>query len=163
MATSAWAAGEADTAANIAIVRRLMDEGFNRGELAVCDELFSPDAVEHQRGNAAGADGIKGVISALRSWFSDFRIEIEDIVAQDDMVWFRNRATGTNDGPFMGFPPTQRTVDVDVIDIVRIRDGRVVEHWGVPDQLGVLFQLGLFSPPPSTPPERSAMQAQEAR
>jgi predicted ester cyclase len=123
-----------------------MDEGFSRGNLAVCDELFSPDAVEHQRGNGSGVEGVKGVISALRSAFSDFRIEVEDIVVDNEMVWFRNRATGTNDGSLMGFPPTHRKVDITVIDIVRIKDGRVVEHWGVPDQLGVLLQLGLFGP-----------------
>jgi len=150
MSNSTWTVGEQATA-NTAVVRRLMNEGFNRGNLDVCDELFSPDAVEHQRGNASGAGGIKAVIRALRGWFSDLRLDIEDIVAHEDMVWFRNRATGTNDGPFMGFPPTHRKIDITVIDIVRIKDGRIVEHWGVPDQLGALVQLGLFGPTATVP------------
>lgn len=153
MTTSAWTAGADTAGANVAIVRRLMDEGFNQGNLAVCDELVSPDAVEHQRGNQPGAEGVKAVINSLRSWFSDFRIEIEDIAAQDDMVWCRNRAVGTNDGHFMGFPPTDRKVDITVYDTVRIKDGRIVEHWGVPDQLGVVLQLGLFPPPGRRPPQ----------
>ena len=60
-----------------------------------------------------------------------------------DVAWARNVATGTNDGSFMGHPPTGRPMRIDVIDVVRVRDGRIVEHWGVPDRLGVLRQLGL--------------------
>lgn len=146
MTASSWAP-DADTAANVAIIRRLLSDGFNQGNLAVCDELYSKDAVEHQRGNQSGADGVKAIITTLRSWFSDFRIEIEDVIAQDDMVWVRNRATGTNDGHFMGFPPTGRQIDITVYDTVRIRDGRIVEHWGVPDQLGAVLQLGHFPMP----------------
>lgn len=52
---------------------------------------------------------------------------------------------GTNDGRLMGFPPTGRRVSIDLFDSVRIKDGRVVEHCGVPDQLGAL-QLGLTGP-----------------
>lgn len=135
---------------NIALVRRLMDEGFNRGNLAFCDELFIEDAVEHQAGNPQGRDGVKAVISTLRNGFSDFHIEIEDIVDADGTVWFRNRATGTNDGSFMGFPPSGRTVDITVYDQVRIENGRVVEHWGVPDRLESAMQLGHI-PPPGAP------------
>ncbi len=151
MTTTGWTP---DTeAANVAIVQRLMDEGFSQGNLAVCDELFHPAVVEHQRGNASGVDGVKAVITTLRSWFSDFHIEVEDSIARDDMVWFRNRATGTNDGHLMGFPPTGRRVAITVFDTVRIKDGRIVEHWGVPDQLDTLLQLGLFPPTPHRPPE----------
>lgn len=132
---------------NIGIVRRLMEEGFSNGDLAVVEELISPGCVEHQRGNAPGVEGVKRVVSTLRGWFSDFRIEIEDVVANDDTVWFRNRATGTNTGRFLGFEATGRPIDITVFDVVRIEGGRVVEHWGVPDQLGVALQLGLFAPP----------------
>lgn len=149
MTSGVWTARAGTEAANVALVRRVMEAGFSRGDLAVCDELYRPDVVEHQRGNRSGVEGIKEVISALRSWFSDFRIDIEDMVAVDDMVWFRNRAVGTNDGRFMGFPPTGRRVELTVIDIVRISDGRIVEHWGVPDQLGAMLQLGLLPPPPA--------------
>lgn len=147
MTVSSFTAPTDLEARNIAIVRRLMDEGFCQGNLAVCDEVFSPDSVEHQRGNPPGAEGAKKVITTLRTWFSDFRLEIEDIIARDDMVWFRNRATGVNTGSVMGFPPTGRTVELTVFDVVRFADGKVVEHWGVPDQLGLLLQLGLFTPP----------------
>jgi predicted ester cyclase len=131
---------------NIAIVRRLMEEGFSNGNLAVIEELISADCVEHQRGNGSGVEGVKRVVSTLHGWFSDFRLEIEDVVARGDTVWIRNRATGTNTGRFLGFEATYRPIDITVFDVVRIEGGRVVEHWGVPDQLGVALQLGLFAP-----------------
>jgi predicted ester cyclase len=56
-------------------------------------------------------------------------------------------AAGTNDGPFMGHPPTGRPMRVDVFDAIRLEHGRMVEHWGVPDRLGAMLQLGLVSPP----------------
>ena len=62
-------------------------------------------------------------------------------------MWLRNRATGTNTGRFLGFEPTNRPMEITVFDVVRIEGGRIVEHWGVPDQLAVALQLGLFTPP----------------
>ena len=132
---------------NIAATRRLIDEGFTGGDLAVCDELVAPDSIENQRGNRPGIEGTKGTIRTLHTWFSDFKLEIIDLVATEDTVWIRNRATGVNTGEVMGRPATGRPLDVTVIDIIRFADGKVVEHWGVADQLGMLIQLGLFGRP----------------
>ena len=139
-------------AENVAAARRVIDEGFSEGTLAVCDELFSPDMVEHQRGLWPGIDGVKDTIRTLRSWFSDFELTIVDLVASDDTVWIRNRATGVNTGEVFGQPATGRSIDITVVDIMRFADGRVVEHWGVPDQLGLLIQLGLFRRPEAPAP-----------
>ena len=57
-------------------------------------------------------------------------------------MWFRIRSTGTNDGPMWGRPPTGRPIDITVIDVMRVVDGRMVEHWGVADRLAVLKQIG---------------------
>jgi len=132
------------------IVRRLIEEGFNQGDLEVADELVSPDLVEHQNfgpDHAPGADGVKAVIASLKRAFSDFRLEIEDLAFDGDVVWLRMTGTGTNDGSFMGHPPTGRSMRTPVFDALRVVDGRIVEHWGVPDRLGTLFQLGLVQPP----------------
>ena len=133
-----------------AVARRLIEEGFNRGDLTVAEELTAPELVEHQDfgpGHAPGADGVKAVIASLRRAFSDFHLEIEDLSAHGDTVWLRMTGTGTNDGPFMGHAPTGRPMRTTVFDVIRVRDGRMVEHWGVPDRLAVLFQLGLAQPP----------------
>jgi predicted ester cyclase len=136
---------------NIAIARRLIDEGFSRGNLDVCDELVAVDATEHQRGLQPGAAGARQAIRTLHDWFDDFHLEIEDVIAEGDRVWLRNRATGVNTGRVFGRPPTGRRFEITVFDILRIHDGRIVEHWGVPDQLGLLVQLGLFDPRPADP------------
>ena len=133
--------------ANEAIYRRLIEEGFNQGNLAVVDELVAPDAQEHQRGSADGIEGTKGTIRYLRSAFPDFKITIDEIVVSGDKVWARQKGGGTNLGSFAGHPPTGIKAFTDVIDVVRIEDGKIVEHWGVPDQLGMMMQLGHITAP----------------
>lgn len=131
------------------IVRRLIEEGFNQGDLEVAAELTSDGLVEHQDfgpAHAGGAAGVKAVIASLRRAFSDFHLEIEDAAVDADTVWLRMVATGTNDGSFMGHPATGRPMRIDVVDVIRVEDGRMVEHWGVPDRLCALLQLGLFGP-----------------
>jgi predicted ester cyclase len=129
---------------NKALLLRLIDEGFNKGNLAVVDEIVSAGAKEHQRGNHDGSEGTKEVINTLRMWFPDFAMHVEDIVASGDEVWARFRATGTNLGPVMRRQPTGKRMSIDVIDIVKVKGGRIMEHWGVPDQLGMMLQLGLL-------------------
>jgi predicted ester cyclase len=136
---------------NEQLVRRVIDEGFSQGRLEVIDELFAPDAIENQvRGpgpRQSGAEGAKAVITGLRGAFPDLRYTIEDLISDDDKVWVRMIGHGTNLGPYMGHPPTGRSIAIDVIDIVRIKDGRIVEHWGVPDRLGAMMQMGILGQP----------------
>lgn len=132
------------------VVRRLIEEGFNAEQLAVCDEVIAPDLIEHQNygpDHASGADGVKAVIASLHRAYSDFHLAIEHLSVDGDLVWLLMKGTGTNDGSFMGNPATGRPMRIDVFDLLRVVDGRVVEHWGVPDRLGALFQLGLSRPP----------------
>jgi predicted ester cyclase len=131
---------------NIARMRRLLEEGFSRGDLHVLDELMAPDCVEHQRGNMSGRAGAKNTVETLHRWMSDFQLRVVDIAAYGDKVWSMNRASGVNSGSVMGNPPTGKRVEVDVFDVVRFEGGQVVEHWGVADQLGLMIQLG-FMPP----------------
>lgn len=135
--------------ANIAATRRLIDEGFTQGRLEVCDELFAIDSAEHQRGLKPGPDGARETIRTLHDWFDDFELRIEDVAATDDTVWIRNLATGVNTGSVFGRPPTGKRFEITVFDVLRFREGRIVDHWGVPDQLGLLVQLGLFGRPPA--------------
>lgn len=136
---------------NIAATRRLIHEGFSLGHVEVCDEIVAPDAVEHQRGLGPGREGVKDTIRTLHTWFDDFELVIEDLVATEDTVWIRARGSGVNTGSVFGRPPTGKRVEITVIDIARFEDGQLVEHWGVPDQLGMLLQLGLFGRPEPVP------------
>lgn len=129
---------------NTASFRRLIEVGFGTGDLGVVDEVVSPDLVERQRGLKGGRDGVKGTIATLRAWFSPFSMTIEDLAVDGDKVWARIRARGVNTGSIMGRPATGQPMEIDVIDIGRFEDGMLVEHWGVPDQLGMMSQLGLL-------------------
>jgi predicted ester cyclase len=132
--------------ANIAATRRFISEGFTQGRLEICDELVAPDMVEHQRGLAPGPEGAKETIRTLHSWFSDFELHIDDLAAAQDTVWIRCTGSGVNTGYVFGHEPTGRQMSISVFDVLRWRDGQLVEHWGVPDQLGLLVQLGIFDP-----------------
>jgi predicted ester cyclase len=135
------------TVSHEAIYRRMIEEAFNQGNLAVVDELVAPGAREHQRGAGDGIEGTKNTIKYLRSAFPDFKITIDEVVVSGDKVWARQKGGGTNLGSFAGHPPTGIKAFIDVIDVVRIEDGKIVEHWGVPDQLGMMMQLGLIPQP----------------
>jgi predicted ester cyclase len=130
---------------NEAIYRRLIEEAFNGGNLEVADELVAPGALEHQRGGPGdGPEGVKRTVTYLRTAFPDFTLTIDEVVAVGDKVWARQRGGGTNLGTFAGRPPTGKKAFIDVIDIARFQDGKLVEHWGVPDQLGMMQALGLI-------------------
>jgi predicted ester cyclase len=130
--------------------RRIVEEGIGRGDEDVLEAFVAPDVVEHQRGNQPGLEGAKGVARTLHRWMEDFSLTVEDIAVVGDTVWTRNRARGTNTGRVMGFGPTGAHVEVDVIDIGRFEDGRLVEHWGVADQMGLLLRVG-FDPRAAAP------------
>jgi hypothetical protein len=83
---------------------------------------------------------------ALRRGFSGLRFTTEDIIAEGDLVACRFTMTGTNTGEFMGMPATGRAVSVPGVDILRFKTGKVVEHWGLTDELSLLQQLGLLPP-----------------
>src|SRR6185437_4834016 len=136
---------------NEAIYRRIIEEGFNQGNLAVADELVAPGAAEHQRGSSDGPEGLKRTISYLRSVFPDFSLTIDELVAVGDTVWARQRGGGTNLGSFAGRPAIGLKAFIDVIDICRFENGLMVEHWGVPDQLGMMLALGHIAPPARQP------------
>jgi predicted ester cyclase len=129
--------------ANIATFRRAIEEGWSRGDAAVINELFAPDFIEHQAGIKPGRAGVIGASQALHAGFPDLRLTVEDVTATGDTVWARLRGTGTHEGPFQGAPATGRRIEITVIDVARIVDGRLVEHWGVADRLGLLQQIGL--------------------
>ncbi len=134
--------------AALGVISRILEEGFAAGDTAVVDELCSPDLVEHQFGLAGtGAEAIEGVKEAIQ-WLHravpDLTFTIEDWVEAGDTIWVRARARGTASGPVLG-PPSGRPVDITVIDVARITDGRIVEHWGVPDRFALLAQTGALA------------------
>ena len=128
---------------NKATLWRLIEEGFGRGNPAVVDEVLATNFVEHQNGiMPPNAEGVKGAITSLHMALSDLSYTVEDMMADGDKVWVRLKARSVHTGWFMGLPPSGKSVAIDVIDICRFENGKIVEHWGVPDRLGLMEQLG---------------------
>jgi predicted ester cyclase len=125
-------------------VRRFVDEYQTHADERAFDELIHPDLVDHSRppGIAEGPEGVRQQFDGFRAAFGGFRAEILDQVAEGDKVVTYKVFRGVHSGEFAGIPPTGREVEIAVIDIVRLVDGRIAEHWNVVDRLGLLAQLG---------------------
>ena len=128
-------------------------ERISRGELSVFDDTVGPDFVDH-----ALPPDVPPTIETVKQWFGqtlqafpDMTMTVEDAAEDGDMVWARVRMTGTHQGEFAGNAPTGRPFDIQVIDILRFDDdGKVVEHWGVSEDLQMLQQLGIVPDDPVT-------------
>jgi len=148
------AASQSGTAlgqANIARFQRLVDEGLNQGKLAVMDEVLSPTVVDHQfygPGYPPSRGGVKGLTAALRTAFPDLHAEAPTLVATNDgtQTFAIIKTTGTNTGPYLGQAPTGRKISLDIEESARWENGKMVEHWGVADNIGLLTQMGYFPP-----------------
>jgi len=133
------------TEQNKAIFRRMVEEIFNRGNMNLVDEFLAPDFIEREElppGIPPGREGVKQMTMMMRSAFPDFKVAIDDMIAEGDKVVIRQTWTGTHKGDFMGVPPTGKSISFGVIDIIRVAGGKFVEHWGVMDSMGLMQQLG---------------------
>jgi steroid delta-isomerase-like uncharacterized protein len=135
-------------------MRRLY-ELISAGDIDGFGEHLADDFVEHEEGLPGlerSKDGVKQLFHVLRSAFPDLRMEPEDVLVAGDTLVARVRATGTHRGEFMGMPATGRSIDVQLIDIIRFADdGMAVEHWGIFDQMGMMQQLGAVPAPDAAP------------
>ena len=135
---------------NKAIVRRFIDEAFNGRNIVILDELLTPESFNHEAYHPdwqRGGDGYRRTFEWLLAAFPDFRHDIEDIVAEGDMVAARVTMTGTHEGEFVGIPATNRRFSVQQIHWFRLADGKLVERWAVRDDMGMMHQLGVIAPP----------------
>ncbi len=137
------------SAENKAIMRRLIEEGFNKGDLELFDELVAPDFVNRSAppGVPATREGWKQLSSMLRAGFPDVQFHIEDEIAEGDLVTTRFTGHGTHQGELMGIPATGKEATFSGINIARIAGGKVVERWEEFDMLSVMVQLGVVPPP----------------
>lgn len=136
------------SSANRAILRRYFEQAWNNGDLAVLDEIVSPDYLNHNPavpGLPAGVQGLKIIIGGFRAAFPDLRFTIEDQIAEGDKVVTRWTMLGTHRGEFMGIAATNKRVQVAGMQVERVVDGKIVEHWRQSDDLGLLQQLGVVA------------------
>jgi len=140
------------TEENKATVRRVTEEGWNQGNVAVFDELHAPNFIYHDPGapGVRTSEDYKRWIAESRSAFPDLHLRIEDLIAEGDQVVGRYTLRGTNTGEIvtpMHIPATGKQVTVTGIAIIRIASGKGVEVWNQGDNLGLLQQLGLIPAP----------------
>jgi predicted ester cyclase len=117
------------------------------------DELLAADFAEHEAlppGTPPGREGVKQVFAMLRAALPDLRVTIDDEIAAGDRVVCREMWRGTHRGELLGAAPPGRPVEFGVIDIVRVAAGKLVEHWGQSEWLGLLQQVGA-RPAPEQP------------
>lgn len=131
---------------NKAIVRRYQ-EIYNSNNLQVLSEVLDENflAPRMMPGMPPGLEGAKQIHQATLLGMPDWHTEIEDLIAEGDKVVARITMTGTHTGDFFGIPATGKRVSFTGIYIARIANGKIVEHWGEEDSLGLLQQLGAIS------------------
>jgi len=130
---------------NKALFRRFVAEVFNKGNVSVIDELLAPNFIERETlppGMPGGREGVKQMTIMFRSSFPDFNVTIDDLIGEGDKIVARLTWNGTQKGEFMGIPASGKRVSFGVIDIIRISEGKFVEHWGLMDDSAMMQQLG---------------------
>jgi predicted ester cyclase len=133
----------ADEAA-IVLVRRNTEEVQGKGNWEVFDELFADTFVDHtpQPGVTPDKAGVRVLYQALRTAFPDFHADIRWEVASDSLVTTFKIYQGTHSGPILGVDPTGRTVEFETVDVMKVVNGKITDHWGVGNLLKMMVQLG---------------------
>jgi steroid delta-isomerase-like uncharacterized protein len=136
---------------NKALVRRVYDELINQAQASLIDELFAPDVVVHDPfiGTAQGIAAFRQLLGMFDAGFPQHRVAIEQLIAEDDLVCVLHTHTATQRGPFLGLPASGKDVVVGGIELLRVREGKIVEFWRKDDDVSLLMQLGLLALPQS--------------
>jgi len=135
-----------ETELNKAVIRRFVEEVQNEKNWDVYDELNDPTFVNHSAppGIPSDREGGKIYLGAFLNAFPDCHFTVDDMIAEGDQVVTKKTFTGTHEAEFAGIPPTGKRVTLQFVDIMRVRDGRIVEHWLSMDQLSFMQQLGVI-------------------
>jgi steroid delta-isomerase-like uncharacterized protein len=138
---------------NKAIVRRFIEELWNNRNLDVADEIFAADCITHQLRSGAelvaaprNPEVVKKHVTEWLVGFPDLRFTIEQMIAEADQVVARTVLQGTHIGTWLGIAPTGKQVNIRMITIHRIANGKIAEDWVLVESLGFFQQLGLIPP-----------------
>ena len=126
------------------IVRRFNKEVIEEGNRASFETIMDEGFVNHSApaGTPAGPESMWNTFqNVLRPALSELQVQIHEQLCDGDKVTTRKSITGCHTGPLLGIAPTGRRIAIDVIDIVRVRDGRYAEHWGINTLPAILAQL----------------------
>jgi len=133
---------------NKAVLKRLIDDAFNGRDLSILEEVLHPDFVNHQEvfplKAKMGPEVFRELYQGFFSIFSDVNADYTHIIAEDDYVVARDFISGTNDGEVMGNPATGKKVKFEVFHLYRLKDNKLIERWGLTDDLSLMKQLGFM-------------------
>lgn len=141
-------ASSASTEAHKALIRRYR-EANNQNNLDALDTIVAQDIISHSSlpGLPDGLEGGKHAHAAFMESFPDTQTTTDQLIAEGDRVVERFTARGTHTGAFMGMPATGKSFTVTGMSIFRIANGKIVEHWGENDGVGLMMQLGMIPMP----------------
>ena len=126
----------------VAVLREVIERGFGAGDLTVADRFAGAVIIEHEYlapTDVTGPANLRAMITEARTEIPGMTMTVEDMVADGDKVWARSVVRAPH--PAGGEP-----LSITVFDVCRFEDGKIVEHWGVPDRFALLHQLGALPP-----------------
>ncbi|WP_179415419.1 ester cyclase [Mucilaginibacter sp. E4BP6] len=119
-------------------------EAVNTGNYELFKDLVAENNIDHDPApdQAQGSEGYAAFFGIMRKAFPDIKLAVEQLSADHDTVSLAYRVTGTQDGEFMGFAPSGKSINIRGMQISKFKDGKMVERWGSSDELGILKQIG---------------------
>ena len=117
---------------------------WNRGDLEGMSQYWHKDMIHHARERSHNFAAVQKIVADFMVAFPDLQFEIKDIFGEDDRILTRMTARGTHNGWYLGYPPTQKKVECAVMGVSRLIGGKIIEHWGVTDELAMMGQLGML-------------------
>jgi steroid delta-isomerase-like uncharacterized protein len=134
------------------IIERFYDEVLGGGNLDLMEELTADDFVDHEEGlpgQPSGKEGVRFFVNSLREAFPDIRAEVDVTLSDGNLQAAHGTVRATHQGEFMGIPATNNSVEFEVVDILRVEDGKAAEHWGLTDVMALMQQIGAMPEPAS--------------
>ena len=137
-------------AEGVELIQRFYDELLTEGNMDALDDLVGDDVVDHEQGmpgQPEGKEGVRFFVERMRESFSDIKATVGVSVETGDMASAELTISGKHTGDFFGVPATDKSFEIECIDIIRFEDGRCLEHWGVTDMMSLMQQIGAVPAP----------------
>ena len=130
---------------NKAVFQQFVD-GLNNKDVDKIEQIMAPNFVNHDQppGQKPGPDGMREMLEMFFAGFPDLKVTLNQVIAEGDLVAGAMTTEGTQTGVFMGIPASDKKISITEMHMVRVADGKVVEHWGVTDAMGMMQQLGVM-------------------
>jgi steroid delta-isomerase-like uncharacterized protein len=133
---------------NRELVRWYIENGLNKNDINNTLSVFADDCYDYSAppGIPQGKEGVRMLFSMFFTGFPGIKVQVADVLAENDLITFRGIFRGKHTGNFMGLPATGKDIEVNVLEVIRIENGKFKEHWGGIDTFGLMQQLGVIPP-----------------